>query len=244
MNIKTLNRGEAQKAMEDWVQNCPVQPTLDAEYEQIRKDLQIINEEIRKTASGFDEKKAKYYVDYMFGLRMYEYLDKIPGFSMRVASNDDFWRYMSLKVIPYVVYQRWGKDSDSHYWSRPTRIWLRSIWWYVHLAWQGNYDKTKSLLASKHFTTDTILNFEERSGRHGTHIEAYRNILRLYGSVSDNDLKKYSKERKGNSDDMFRVVMKLNTARLMVIEPSLCPGGEYEYAKSLFKDAGVDFDAP
>lgn len=243
MNVKTLNRGEAQKAMEEWIEHYPVQPELDPEYEQMRIDLQICSEEIRKSVEGLDEKKAKYYIDYMFGLKLYEYLDKIPGFSMRVAANDDFWRFMSLKVIPLVVSQRWGKESDSHYWSRPTRIWLRSIWWYVHLAWQGDYEKTRQLLASRHFTTDTILNFEERSGRHGTHIEAYRQILSLYGSVSEEDLKRYSRSRKDTSDDIFRVVMKLNTARLMVTEPSLYPGGEYEYAKSLFRDAGVDLDA-
>lgn len=243
MNIKTLNRGESQKAMEEWIHKYPNQPELDSEYEQIRNDLEEINREIRKSAEGLDEKKAKYYIDYMFGLKMYRYFCNLPDFSMRVAANDDFWRYMSLKVIPGVVCQRWGKESDSHYWSRPTRIWLRSIWWYVHLSWQGNYENTKMLLASKHFSTDTILNFEERSGRHGTHVETYRNIIKLYGSVSDNDLKKYSRGRRDSSDDIFRVVMKLNTARLLVIEPSLYPGGEYEYAKNLFKDAGVDVDA-
>lgn len=237
MVIRTLNRGESQKAMGEWKESYPQLPSIDSEYEQIRRDLQELHAKIREVAN--DRKDLKYYVDSQFGLALYEYFWNMPGFSMRVAANDDFWRYLSIKVVPDIVAQRWGKDNESHYWSRPTRIWLRSIWWFVHLAWQGDHETTKNLLECSHFTTDTILNFEERSGRNGTYIDVYRKILMYYSKVTNEDIKKYNRGKSDSSDDIFRVVMKLNTTKMMVMEPTLCLGGVDEYAKTLYLDAGV-----
>ena len=182
-------------------------------------------------------------MDYSYGLYLYEYLWNQSGFSLRVAANDGFWRYLSVKVVPDVVAQRWGKDNDSHFWSQPTRIWLRSIWWYVHMAWQGSIEETRDVLSCSHFTTDTILNFEERTGRYGTYIEAYRQIIKYYSKVPESIIKKMGRGKSNSSDDIFRIVMKLNTAKMMVMDPALYLGGEEAYAKSLFRDAGVDFDA-
>ena len=244
MEIKTLNRGESQKAMAEWVDNYPSLPVVEDSYISIRNDLQELNRQIRLNAESASEKRNDYYyIDAHMGLAIYEYFWNQPGFSLRVAANDGFWRYLSVKVVPDIVAQRWGKDNNDHFWSKPTRIWLRSIWWFVRLAWQGDYESTKRLLESPHFTTDTILNFEERNGRKGTCIEAYRYIIYYYSKVSEKDLKQYARGKSGNSDDLFRVVMKLNTAKMMVMEPGLYLGGAKEYAKELFHDAGVRFDA-
>lgn len=240
MKIKTLNRGEAQKAMNEWIVNYPELPPLDIELSSVRNDIQELNKKVRFDAeNNANVKKFDYYIDAHFGLMLYEYLWKQPWFSMRIAANDGFWRYMSLKIVPDVVAQRWGKDNESHFWSRPTRIWLRSIWWYVHLAWQKNAETTRIVLECPHFTTDTILNFEERSGRNGTYVEAYRRIIYYYSKVSSGDIKKNSRGKANTSDDVFRVVMKLNTAKMLVMDPALCLGGEDAYAKALFCDAGV-----
>lgn len=243
MELKTLNRGDSQKAMTEWIENYPALPSIDENYIPIRNDLHElsvkVNQEMEKNPS---ERRSDYYYDAHMGLALYEYLWNQPGFSLRMAANDGFWRYLSLKVAPDIVGQRWGKDNNDHYWSKPTRIWFRSIWWFVHLAWQGNYESTRKLLESPHFTTDTILNFEERNGRKGTCIDAYRSIIYYYSRVPENVLKMYSRGKASNSDDLFRVVMKLNTAKMMVMEPALYPGGEKEYAKSLFLDAGVNLD--
>ena len=87
-------------------------------------------------------------------------------------------------------------------------------------------EKTEEVVSAKHFTTDTILNFEERTGRKGTCVDAYRRIIYYYSCVSEQELREYSKRKSKNSDDLFRVVMKLNTAKMMVMEPALCLGGE------------------
>lgn len=244
MKIETLNRGESQKAMDDWITNYPKLPGIKADYEALRENIQNLNKQVRQEVMNHpDIKRPDYYIDAHLGMALYEYLWTIPEFSMRVAANDGFWRYLSVMVVPDVVAQRWGKDNHAHFWSQPRRVWLRSIWWYVHLAWQGDIESTKKVLECSHFTTDTILNFEERSGRKGTCVDAYRWIIYYYSRVAEKELKRYSRGKAGNSDDLFRVVMKLNTAKMMVMEPALCFGGEQAYAQELYKDAGVEFNA-
>lgn len=241
MEMKTLNRGDSQKAMAEWIENYPTLPSVDDSYVSIRNDLQEMNRQVRQDAenNASGKRSDNYYIDAHMGLALYKYLWEKPGFTLRTAADDGFWRYLSVKVVPDIVSQRWGRDNNDHFWSKPTRIWLRSIWWYVHLSWQGSYDSTKELLESPHFTTDTILNFEERNGRRGTCVEAYRYIIYFYSKVPETVLKQFTRGKSGNSDDLFRVVMKLNTAKMMVMEPALCLGGEREYARTLFKDAGV-----
>jgi hypothetical protein len=50
--------------------------------------------------------------------------------------------------------------------------------------------------------------------------------MKIYGS--------YKKEKRTRSTGLFRKVMKLNTARAKVIEPTLVEGGEEAYAEELF----------
>ena len=148
---------------------------------------------------------------------------------------------MSLKVVPHLVAERWGKDNESHYWSLPRRIWLKQLWWYVHLAWRKDEHNTRKIIESPNCSTDTILNFVERSGKNGTCVDAYRWIIYFYSLIPSAVLSEYNKGRK--TDDLFRVVMKLNTARMMVAEPGLCAGGYEGYARKLFSDAGIDINA-
>ena len=244
MDFKTLNRGDSQKAMTSWIENYPDLPPVDGDYASIRNDLQIMNMKVRQEASeACGGKRNDYYIDAHMGLELYEYLWNQSGFSLRTAADDGFWRYLSVVVVPDVVAQRWGKDNSSHFWSMPTRIWLRSIWWYVHLAWQGNYESTRRLLECSHFTTDTILNFVERNGRKGTCVEAYRCIISCYSILTEQALNQYAKDKKCEKEELFRSVMKLNTARIMVMEPALCFGGERGYARDLFIGIGVNLDA-
>lgn len=241
MDFKTINRVDAQKAMSEWVSAYPALPEIEGDDAKLRADIQEMNRKVRKEAVSFDD--DKYYIDAHFGLHLYNYLWKVPGFTMRVAADDGFWRYLSVKVAPDVVAQRWGKDNNDHFWSKPTRIWFRTLWWYVHLSWQGDLESTKELLENKNFTTDTILNFVERNGRKGTCVDAYRQIIRCYGMIPEETVKSFGRRGKENSDDLFRVVMKLNTAKMLVMEPALCFGGEEAYAETLFSDAGVNVHA-
>lgn len=238
MIIKTLNRSEAQIEMKNWISQYPELPSVERDYIKIREDIQNFNKTVREECKGQTAKKD-YYVDAHLGILLYDYLKKQPGFTLRAAANDDFWRYMSIKVVPDVVAERWGKDNDSHYWSKPARIWLRSIWWYVHLSWQGDITTTAHVLDAPCFSTDSILNLEERTGRKGTFIEVYRYIMYYYSHIPKNVLEEFNKNTKTHQDDLFRVIMRLNTAKVMVVDPALYLGGEKEYVKSLFSDVGV-----
>lgn len=238
MIIKTLNRSESQIAMKDWLFKYPKLPEINNEYMKIRLDVQSFNTKVKNECHNESSKKD-YYYDIHLGILLYNYLMDKPGFSLRAAANDDFWRYMSLKVIPNIVAERWGKDNESHYWSKSARIWLRSIWWYIHLSWQGDTVHTMHVLESPCFSTDSILNMEERTGRKGTFINVYRYIMYFYSRIPQADLKKFNKNKKSQQGDLFRVIMKLNTAKVMVIDPALYLGGEKEYVRSLFSDVGV-----
>lgn len=245
MEIKVLNRGEAEQAMSDWKEMYPELPHIDDGYRYIRNDIHDINNNVRESLKKDESRKRNesYYIDAHVGLGLYDYLWKQPGFTMRAAADDGFWRYMSVKVVPDIVAQRWGRENNDHFWSKPSRNWLRSIWWYVHLSWQGTQEATAELLEKPQFSTDTILNFIERNGRKGVSVETYRSIMYYYGKLSELDLKEYDKHKKGIRDDLFRAVMRLNTAKMMVMEPSLYLGGEKAYVADLYKDLGVKLNA-
>lgn len=238
MIIKTLNRSESQNAMKEWIVNYPSMPVIEGEYLRIRDDIQSFNSRVR-TECPQELSKKDYYIDVHIGILLYDYLWHQPGFNLRAAANDDFWRYLSVKVVPDVVAERWGKDNESHYWSKPARIWLRTIWWYVHLSWQGDMITTAKVLEAPCFSTDSILNLEERTGRKGTFISVYRYIMYYFSHIPQPVLEDFNKKTKSQQDDLFRVVMRLNTAKVMVVDPALYLGGEKEYVRALFMDAGV-----
>lgn len=159
-----------------------------------------------------------YQFDLEFGMKVYNILNKEIGFTNRIATNDDVWRYLSVKVVPDIVHARWGMKPD-HFYKMPRRIWLKTIWWYIHLAWTGNSEETFSLLKTN--TTDTILQLVERPGI-GYHIELYREIMKQYA------------ERKSSGPLLFRKILKLNTARLLTTMPEMVPGGIPTYVEELF----------
>ena len=241
MEIRELNRGDAAKAMEAWIASYPNEPILDDEYILLRKDLQSLFDKVMRKSEDDTVRSREYFIDSQFGILIYLYLKKQSWFSVRLASNDGFWRYLSLKVIPKAVSERWGKGNDDHYWSKPNRIWLKQIWWYVHLSWNKNEEITRRIIESPNCSTDTILNFVERTGRKGTSVDAYRFIIKLYSEIPTQEVSRYRKSKK--NDDLFRVVMKLHTAKAMVVEPAFCIGGCEGYARKLFLDAGFDIDS-
>lgn len=247
MVIKTINVGQAKDAMNQWKlhdYDDSFTQGLDSDYKIIRDKLgECYNKFENSNSDEQNSQKSNYYIDVYMGLCLYTILWSFDGFSMRAASDDGFWRYFAVNVIPDLIAKRWGYDNDAHFWSRASRIWPRQIWWYVHLSWQGDINKTEEVLSSANFTTDTILNLEERTGREGTFIDVYRWIMYFYSLIPSNELEHYNAElkKKNKNNYLFRTIMKLNTAESIVVEPTLYPGGAKEFAKKLFLDAGVKF---
>lgn len=240
MRIERLTRGEAEKAMMDWVEMCPQLPSVNTDYLILRNELKTIFQKVLDEVEEKGLKVRDYYTDAHFGIGLYTYLENKNWFSLRLAADDGFWRYMSLVVLPDVVTTRWGKENDAHFWSIHRRIWLKQIWWYIHLSWRKDKETTLRIIDNPNCSTDTILNFVERSGKKGTCVEVYRWIIYLYTIIPAAVMSAYKKK---TGADLFRVVMKLNTARMMVVEPEFCAGGCKGYAKKLFKDAGFNVDS-
>lgn len=162
-------------------------------------------------------KNSSYQYDLKFGMYLYSFFHE-EKINIRIASDDGFWRFLGLKVIPDIVYNRWDLN-EARYWRERSRIWLKSLWWYIHLSWQGNKDDTFEIL--KNNSTDTIVQLLERPGL-GYRTDFIRILMREYHFTIS--LPKYEKYK----SDFFRRLLKLNTARLKVIEPSFMNDNEAE----------------
>src|SRR5699024_3683962 len=84
----------------------PIDPRED--FLELRKLLIDARDKVFEK-NGFDfSNNLTYDFDLLYGLELYQVLNKDIGFNQRVASNDDIWRYLSIRVIPDVVHSRWG----------------------------------------------------------------------------------------------------------------------------------------
>jgi hypothetical protein len=224
MKIERLSRKEAIEAMNSWIANSFALPTLGKDYAEIRNDLVTMFSQSQDEA----EIVQGYEMDVCFGAALFGYMKQKPWFTDRLASDDGFWRYLSLRVVPDLVGERWGNTNADHYYTKPSRIWLKTMWWYFYLSFNKDVETTKEMLLSEAFSTDTILNLVERTGRSGTNISVYRNIMSKYASLED------------VSDKVFRSIMKLNTVKAVVIEPVFSTGGVSGYVDSLFNELSLN----
>ncbi|MES9683259.1 hypothetical protein ABWK22_10120 [Gottfriedia acidiceleris] len=173
------------------------------------------------------KKINSYSFDLNMGLIFYRELNEHYSFNERLAAQDEIWRYLSLEVFPDLVFERFGVN-DQRYYKGSRRIWLKSIWWYIHLSWQGTEEKTFDTL--KENSADEILQLLDRSGSGGYRIDLTRELMR-----------QYKKNNNSKVPQLFRRVLKLNTARLNMIEPSLVEGGIEKYVTDLYNYFIYDF---
>ena len=173
--------------------------------------------------------RKMYPIDVEMGLDVYEYLSG-NDFTVVEASDDDVWRYMSIKVFPDLTYLRYpdpekeakeqgGRINRKRFFSHTRRIWIKTLWWYVYLSWQGSKDATRAVIAEN--GANIISHFIETPGK-GYRVDLYRALMNHYASRDD------------KGDKLFRSVAKLNGAECRNIEPSLMPGGVAEYCCILF----------
>nr|WP_318539777.1 hypothetical protein [Terribacillus saccharophilus] len=225
MYLEELSKIQSEDIMSKWHENTVPELHLSPKEEELRNKLIDAFNEVLSTLQLNREEisKKSYQFDMEFGIRLYSILDIEADFTLRKAANLDIWRYLSIKVVPDIVYYRWGLH-EGRYWKEPRRIWLKAIWWYIYLSWQGNESDTTVVL--KDNTTDEIVQLVERAGSLGYRVNLTREIIKRYGALS--------KEEKGRNNMIFRKVMKLNTARVKTIEPELHPQGHEAYVKELF----------
>ncbi|KAB8125583.1 hypothetical protein F9U64_22380 [Gracilibacillus oryzae] len=219
---KTLSKNNAAKETASWkTDHIPV-PHFENDMAPLREKLV---EADSNTVNFLNENQSEiknrkdYFYDLKFGLELYHILNEEYNFSERNASDDEVWIYLSIRVVPDLVYKRWGL-TESRFYKQSRRIWLRTLWWYIHLSWAGSKEETYNRLKS--FTTDEVVQLVERSGPRGYRIDLTREIMKQFSFAYE------------NSDRLlFRRIMKVNTARLKVIEPSLALGGLAQYVKEL-----------
>lgn len=173
--------------------------------------------------------RTMYPVDVEVGLLLYEYLAS-AGFTEAEACNDGVWRYLTIKVFPDITYFRYpdpekevkekgGRINHKRFFLHPRRIWLKTLWWYVHLSWQGSGEATRRAIEGN--GANIIGHFIERPGK-GYRLNLYRTLMKDYSLRSD------------KTDVLFRRLAKLSLAECRNMEPALLPGGEQEYCRLLF----------
>lgn len=199
---------------------------VQSSYEDLRKEFEAIEEEVIREL-GVNEEEGSfstYDFDLLFGLKLYELLKEKYNVSERQAAQDGIWMFLSLDVAPDIIYRRWKGLNENRFYKESRRIWLKTLWWYIHLSWQQDIENTYTIL--KDNTSDDLVQLVERSGSKGYRVDLYREIMKNYFQVKDLE--------KGRKNQLFRKIMKLNTARARVVEPALTEGGEKQYVKELF----------
>lgn len=234
MNYKKLTKAQA-KAFSDDIDILPEAAfrDLEAKWQSFSvDDFDSSYSDLRsKVISVYQESKPKggYIVDISIGLCLYKELCPSNGFTNVVANDDDVWRYISCKVFPDITHMRYppsNKDSDEghrinskRFYAHTRRIWLKTLWWYIHLSWQGSADATYKVL--KDLGTDTISDFIERPGK-GYRLTLFRELIKAYACVDK------------KSSDLFNKIQKQNLVNCTTVEPALTRNGESGYVSQLF----------
>lgn len=223
---KPIKKHDLPTIIDGWANGQDIKLQIPAEYLTVRDTMTKCHDMI-KHELGIDKVRGKeYQYDLRFALKLYSCLKNQLKFNESYASNDSFWVFLGVNILPDIVFWRWGPGKHERFYKNSRRIWLKVLWWYIHLSWQGSEEMTRIILEGK--TTDEIVQLVERSGQQGYRVSLCRAIMRFYGSQGS--------EFKGRSSELFRRVMKLNTARLAVIEPALYEGQEEGYVKDLFHE--------
>lgn len=191
----------------------------------------VLFNELRYPQNRELKERDKYKFDLHFGLKFYEYINESIGASMREVSNPEFWIYLSILVIPDIVSFRHGDNNHIRSYQQNSRVYLSTLWWYIHLSWQGSYEDTCNIL--KDNSTDEIMNLVERTGKNGYRIDLYREIMKRY-SMIDSDSK-----LRGDKKSIFRRIMTMNTMLIKTTEPSLLKNKEVEYVERIFDRLGL-----
>ena len=231
MKWQELSVSDAEKLFDEYKEYQNAGKTWDkcpAEYIPLKQDLEALiskvmqDQNIQREDIGKKSGNCAYRIDLYFGLGLYQLLNQKYGMNVRLASSSGVWRFLSMVVATDIIEMRYDVTHPDRYWKKAKRLWLRVLWWYIYLSWQGSAEKTEEILRKN--TTDEILQLVDRAGKGGYRVDLYREIMRVNAEMN---------RAAWTKEQMFRKVMVLNTARLQVLEPSLVDGGEKQYVSDL-----------
>lgn len=178
---------------------------------------------------------SDYELDIRIGLCLYEELSlQKNAFTNVLANDDDIWRYLSCKVFPDITHRRYPPTEKNkasghrlntkRFYEHTRRIWVKTLWWYIHLSWQGNAQSTYDVL--KKFGVDTISQLIERPGK-GYRLPLYRALMKEYADLKDTNI----------TSNQFNKIQKMNLVNCRSVEPALSEGGEVGYVKRLLEQS-------
>ena len=236
------------KEFEDQIKHWAMFDVPEETYATVYRDVRNSVVDAFKTSLENSNFRISYNLDLEVGIKLYQVLNPDDGFDIIKANDDDIWRYISVCVMPDITFIRYPnlqsdvevirefipeltysiavkteKDSlrlkKKRFYSHTRRIWLKTLWWYIHLGWQGNANDTYEVL--KNNGTNIISHFIERPGR-GYRESLFRCMLYSYYLLPE------------HRDSIFRAAAKLNLAKCVSVEPALTEGGEEKYSELLF----------
>jgi len=160
-------------------------------------------------------------------LLYFDWLSLDGVISIREASDDGFWRNLTCRVVPAYTRCRWGHSGESpwnegRFYNSPQRNSLKVLWWFLHLANQG--DKIKTSKVIRNCGSDQISQIVDRVGK-GYDVELTRAIFRVLGKLKNQT----------EISDALRKAMKLNTMRRETTSPTFFKNGYDGYALALFE---------
>lgn len=219
-----LSEVEFNELVEKWKRFEIAEDSLPSGYVSIRSSL------VESFKAAVDEcggSCTDALIDVRVGLRLYQLLNKDIGFTVANANDDNVWRYLSMVVFPDITYCRYpnpakgdGRINSKRFYAHTRRIWLKTVWWYVYLAWQGTEAATFRVL--KKNGSNIISHFIERPGR-GYRVQLFRDMMLAYSRRPDGD----------RTDKLFRSLTKMNVVKCRNMEPELAAGGGVRYSDEI-----------
>lgn len=229
------NDTEFADQVKHWMAYDVSDSSYDPSYASFREELLTVFRDALVNAGGKLTNRTKYLIDLNVGLRLYQLMPLGKDFTIIQANDDDLWRYISVKVLPDITYIR-NPDADKdgirmahkRFYSHTRRIWLKTLWWYIHLSWQGDESTTFEVL--KDNGVDNINKLIETPGR-GYRVPLFRSMMLEYYKTSPHKVKD------------FAAFTKLNNAKCVSVEPELTSGGVALYAQKLLAEVSTKKEA-
>lgn len=225
------NDTEFQDLVSHWMKNDTSASPYDPSYDGFRSELLNVFNSVLSETGG----KMNYLVDLRVGIALYKLMPPGKNFTVIQANDDDIWRYISVKVMPDITYLRYPNPekgsiriNQKRFYSHTRRIWLKTLWWYIHLSWQGTEKATFDVL--KDNGVDNINKLIETPGR-GYRIPLFRSMMREYQKTGPHKVKD------------FAAFTKLNNAKCVSVEPALTSGGVEKYAQKLLAEVSTRKEA-
>ena len=216
-------------------------PVLEEPYITIRKELKTAFDRCIKKAANkeYDTRSQAYGIDLEMAGVIYKILHSYD-FNIKNASEQEIWLYFNRRVIPDILIERYGNQSDKRpklvrdrFFENPRRYYMCMLWWFIHISWQDTgegfqSDLNATLNMLKKCQSNDISQLIERAGRDGYPLTVYKEIMVQYCRQCLNETQ---------TDDLLSKVLQLNIIHMVNTEPDLIETGLSGYVSDLFFEA-------